>query len=221
MMDFFYEPRMIGARDWATVVFVLLIAIVVVVKSVFETRFQEFMRLAFSDKYLKVYRDSSYLMSGFTIFLFLVQLASLAFFIQLLLHHFFQTSKTDGILFVQILTFVSVFVLSKFLIDKIIGNAFNIEEFADQYNLQKVSYRTYVGLLLLPVDLILFYNSDASNLLIYFIIVVILLLNMLTYILSLKNYQNLLVGKLFYFILYLCALEIAPYYFIYYWFTKS
>ncbi|MBF6608106.1 MAG: DUF4271 domain-containing protein, partial [Flavobacterium sp.] len=28
-------------------------------------------------------------------------------------------------------------------------------------------------------------------------------------------------GKLSYFILYLCALEIAPYYFIYYWFANS
>ncbi len=221
MMDIVLEPRTMGARDWATIVFILLMIIVVVVKSVFETRFQEFMRLAFSEKYIKVYRDSSYLMSGFTIFLFVVQLASLAFFVQLMLHHFFHLPKTDGILYLQIFTFLTVFVLSKFLIEKIIGTAFSMEEFADQYNLQKVSYRTYVGLLLLPVNLILFYNTDQSNFLIYFLIVAVLLANMLTYALSLKNYQNLLLGKLFYFILYLCALEIAPYYFIYYWFTKS
>jgi hypothetical protein len=36
-----------------------------------------------------------------------------------------------------------------------------------------------------------------------------------------KNYQNIIFGKLFYFILYLCAFEIAPYYFMYYWFTKG
>ncbi|MCD8518719.1 MAG: DUF4271 domain-containing protein, partial [Flavobacterium sp.] len=34
-------------------------------------------------------------------------------------------------------------------------------------------------------------------------------------------YQNLLLRKIFYFILYLCTLEIAPYYFIYNWFTKN
>jgi hypothetical protein len=132
-----------------------------------------------------------------------------------------HTSKTDGILFIQIFTFLSVFVLSKFLIEKIIATSFNIEEFTDQYNLQKVNYRTYVGVLLLPIDAILFYNANLSDFLIYFLIVVILLINLLTYVISLKNYQNLLIGKLFYFILYLCALEIAPYYFIYYWFTKS
>ena len=36
-----------------------------------------------------------------------------------------------------------------------------------------------------------------------------------------KLYQNLLIRKIFYFILYLCTLEIAPYYFIYNWFTKN
>ena len=221
MMETILQPRIIGASDWATIIFVLMFVIIAIVKSVFESRFYDFMKLIVSDKYIKMYRDSTYLMSGFTIFLFVVQLVSLAFFIQLVLHHFLHTSKTDGILFIQIFTFLSVFVLSKFLIEKIIATSFNIEEFTDQYNLQKVNYRTYVGVLLLPIDAILFYNANLSDFLMYFLIVVILLINLLTYVISLKNYQNLLIGKLFYFILYLCALEIAPYYFIYYWFTKS
>ena len=221
MIHTILQPRIIGASDWATIVFVLMFVIVAVVKSVFENRFHDFMKLVVSDKYIKMYRDSMYLMSGFTIFLFVVQLVSLAFFIQLILNHFFHTSKTDGILFIQITTFLSVFVLSKFLVEKIIATSFNIEEFSDQFNLQKVSYRTYVGLMLLPIDTILFYNSNLPNFFIYLLIVAVLFTNLLTYVISLKNYQNLLIGKLFYFILYLCALEIAPYYFICYWFTKS
>jgi hypothetical protein len=221
MIETVLQPRIIGIQDWATIVFVALFTIVAVVKSVFETRFQDFMKLIVSDKYTKIYRDASYLMSGFTIFLFVVQLISVSLFIQLALHHFYHFSKTDGILFVQICTFLSVFVLSKFLIEKIIATSFAIEEFADQFNLQKVTYRTYVGVLLLPINAVLFYNSKTSDLPFYMIITAIVITNLLTYIVSLKNYQNLLFGKLFYFILYLCALEIAPYYFIYYWFTKS
>ncbi|WP_299518191.1 DUF4271 domain-containing protein [uncultured Flavobacterium sp.] len=49
---------------------------------------------------------------------------------------------------------------------------------------------------------------------------IILIVNALTYLISLKSYQSLLISKMFYFILYLCALEIAPYYFMYYWFTR-
>jgi len=221
MIETVLQPRIIGIQDWATIVFLVLFTIIAVVKTVFESRFQDFMKLIVSDKYTKIYRDASYLMSGFTIFLFLVQLTSLSFFIQLSLHHFYHFSKTDWILFLQICTFVSVFVLAKFLFEKIIATAFAIEEFADQFNLQKVTYRTYIGLLLLPINAVLFYNTIASDMVFYGIIFMIVLTNLLTYAVSLKNYQNFLIGKLFYFILYLCALEIAPYYFIYYWFTKS
>ncbi len=220
MFDTVLQPRIIGIQDWATIVFVAMFGIIVVVKSVFESRFQDFLNLIISDKYTKIYRDASYLMSGFTIFLFVVQLISFSFFIQLTLHKFYQLPKNDWILFIQINTFISVFVLSKFLIDKIIATSFDIEEFADQFNLQKVTYRTYIGILLLPVNAILFYNPNASDFLFYCIIAIIIATNLLTYIISLKNYQNLLIGKLFYFILYLCALEIAPYYFIYDWFVR-
>ena len=222
MIDQILQQRTMEARDWATVIFVIALILVAVAKTAFESRFYDFLRLIVSDKYVKIYRDSSNLLSGFTIALFVVQLVSFSFFIQLTLSYFnANISKTDWILFIQIFTFFSVFVLAKFLIEKIIATAFNIEEFAEQYNLQKVTYRTYIGLLLLPIDLVLFYTNNPSKWIIIGTIITILAINLFTYLVSLKNYQNIIFGKLFYFILYLCALEIAPYYFIYYLFSKS
>ncbi len=221
MMEHVLQPRILETRDWATIIFIIAFILVAIAKSVFENRFSDYIKLIVSDKYIKVYKDSAHLMSGFTILLFLVQLISLAFFIQLILSYFGYASKTDWILFIQIFTFLMVFVLSKFLVEKIIATAFNIEEFTEQFNLQKVSYRTYIGLLVLPIDIILFYNENPSNILIMLFIGIVLTINLLTYLISLKNYQNFLLSKVFYFILYLCALEIAPYYFMYYWFTKS
>ena len=221
MIETVLQPRIIENKDWATILFVLAFALIAFTRTVFESRFQEFLRILISDKYIKVYKDSSHLMSGFTIVLFVVQLLSISFFIQLLLNHFGYVSKTDWIVYLRIFTFMGVFVLSKFLIEKIIATTFNIDEFVEQFNLQKVSYRTFIGIVLLPINAFLFYNDKTSNTLIFSIIVVILSINLLTYLVSLKIYQNLLIGKLFYFILYLCALEIAPYYFIYYLITKN
>lgn len=221
MNAFVLDPRILEPRDWATVLFVLAFALVVVARNFFETRFAEYLRLGFSDKYVKVYRDSSNINSGFTIVLFLVQLVSLAFFVQLILAHFGRIEKTDWVIFIRVFTFLLSFILIKYLIEKIIATAFHIEEFAEQYNLQKVSYRTYIGLMLLPVNVLLFYNNNTPNYVIWCFIFIVLAANLWTYLISLKNYQNLLLSRLFYFILYLCALEIAPYYFLFYWFTKS
>lgn len=214
------HPRIIENKDWATVLFIVSFGLIVLTRNLFENRFHDFIRLIISDKYLKIYKESSHLMSGFTIFLFATNLISLTFFIQIIFHHLGYGAKTDWVLFVQLFTFLTVFILSKFLVEKIIATTFGIEEIIEEFNLQKVSFRTYLGLLLLPVTIILFYNDFVSNSLIYILIVILLIINLLTYLFSLKIYQNLIISHLFYFILYLCALEIAPYYFLYYLITK-
>ena len=221
MIETILHPRITDSKDWATVLFVLSFAIIAITKSVFENRFGDFANLIFSNKYSKVYRDSSHLQSSFTIALFFVQVISLAFFIQISLSYFGLGSKTDWILYIQIFTFLVFFILSKYLIEKIIATSFNIEEFMEQYNLQKVTYRTYIWLIILPLNIILFYSDSVSRNLLLAIIATTLTINAVTYLISIKKYQNLIFGKLFYFILYLCALEIAPYYFMYYWFTKG
>lgn len=215
------QPRIVESKDWATIVFVLAFALIVFAKSAFENRFNDFVRLLISDKYLKIYRDSSHLMSGFTILLFIVNLISLTFFIQLVLNHYDYGEKVDWTLFVRIFTLLMVFIVSKFLFEKIIATIFGIEELIETFNLQKVNYRTYIGLLLLPVSVIIFYSNYSTNSLILTIIIILLIINALGYFISLRIYQNLLINKLFYFILYLCTLEIAPYYFIYYLIKKN
>jgi hypothetical protein len=221
MIETILQPRILEHRDWATYLFIFSFVLIAITKTAFETRFSEFLRILVTDKYIKVYKDTSHLMSGFTILLFIVQIISFSFFIQLVLNFFGYVSKTDWVIFLRIFTFFGIFVLSKFLIEKIVATIFNIEEFAEQFNLQKVSYRTFIGLILLPINIYLFYNNTPANILIYFTIAVILIINLFSYLVSLKIYQNLLIGKLFYFILYLCALEIAPYYFMYYLITKN
>lgn len=214
-----FHERALESKDWATVLFVLCFALIAMTKTAFEGRFSDFAKLIYSDKYLKIYREEE-MTNWFTVLLFLVQVISFAFSIQLLLAYFGYAVKTDWVIYIQILTMTGVFILGKYLVEKIIFTSFGIEEFSEQFNLQKVSYRTYLGLLLLPVNIILFYNNSVPKIAIYIVIGVVLTINLLTYLNSLKIYQNLIFGKLFYFILYLCALEIAPYYFLYYWFTR-
>ncbi|WP_417354114.1 DUF4271 domain-containing protein [Flavobacterium sp.] len=221
MTDFVLHERITDSKDWATILFVFCFVLIAANRSVFGARFAEFSKLALSNKYIKIYKDSGNMTSSFTISFFFVQLVSFSFFIQFLLSYFGSSSKSSLITFVQIFTFLSFFILSKYLTEKIIATSFNIEEFNEQFNLMKVNYRTYIGLVLLPLNAILFYNSNPSPFVVYTILTLIIMGSLYSYIVSLKTYQNLILGKLFYFILYLCTLEIAPYYFMYYWFTKS
>jgi len=221
MLAFELHNRLIENKDWATILFVLCVGIIAINKTISSVRFNEFIRLAYSDKYTKIYKDSSNLMSGFTVSMFVLQLFSFSFFTLLVLNQFGKAEKTNGITYIQIFTFLTVFILSKFLIEKIVATAFKIEEFNEQFNSLKVNYRVYFGFILLPVNILLFYNTFDSKLFFQILLVTLLIINITIYIVALKLYQNLLMSKIFYFILYLCTLEIAPYYFIYNWFTKN
>ncbi len=221
MLGIELHERIVESKDWATLLFVLCLGIVTVNKSISWVRFSEFIRLAVSSKYNKIYRDSGNLLDGFTVSMFVLQLISFSFFILLVIQQFEAQKKDPLILYIQVFTLLSVFVLSKYLIEKIIATAFKIEEFTEHFNLLKVNYRTYLSLLLLPINIILFYNPIESSLFFWVLISLLFAINMITYVIAIKLYQNLLIRKIFYFILYLCTLEIAPYYFIYNWFTKN
>ncbi|WP_317165241.1 DUF4271 domain-containing protein [Flavobacterium difficile] len=215
------SERILVNKDWATVLFVLAIAIIALNKSIFSVRFNEFIKLGYSDKYNKVYKDTNNLLNWFTISMFIIQLISFSFFILLLLS-FFNYTKTDNyITYIQIVTFLFVFILSKFLIEKIVGTAIDSESMVDQFNLIKTNYRAFLGFILLPVNIVLYYNSTPIKEVFYVILCIFLLYNVFTYYFLVKTYQKIIIGKLFYFILYLCTLEIAPYYFMYYWVTKN
>lgn len=213
--------RILVNKDWATVLFVLAIAVIALNKSVFSIRFNEFIKLGYSDKYNKVYKDTNNLLSWFTISMFVIQLISFSFFILLMLSYFNYTKIDNYITYIQIVTFLFVFILSKFLIEKIIGTAINSESLVDQFNLIKVNYRAFLGFVLLPINIVLYYNSWPIKEVFYIILSVFLLYNVFTYYFLVKTYQKTILSKLFYFILYLCTLEIAPYYFMYYWVTKN
>ncbi|WP_353168098.1 DUF4271 domain-containing protein [Flavobacterium sp.] len=221
MNNILLTERILINKDWAALLFVLAIAIVAINKTIFSVRFNEFIKLGYSEKYNKIYKDTNNLLSWFTISMFVIQLISFSFFILLFLSYFNYTKTDNFITYIQVITFLFVFILSKFLIEKIIGTAIDSESLVDKFNLIKVNYRAFLGFILLPINIVLYYNSWPIKEVFYIILTIFLLYNVFTYYFFIKTYQKTILSKLFYFILYLCTLEIAPYYFMYYWITKN
>ena len=112
MIETILHSRIIENKDWATILFVLSFGTIAATKTAFENRFTDFVKLIYSDKYINIYKEGSHLKSSFTIALFFVQLISFAFFIQISLSYFENTSKTDWVLFIKIITLLVYFVLS-------------------------------------------------------------------------------------------------------------
>ncbi|WP_028376829.1 DUF4271 domain-containing protein [Leeuwenhoekiella sp. MAR_2009_132] len=204
------------SNDWITIVFVACLALIVLVKVAYETRFIDFTELLINEKYLLKANKEIKFQDPFNLILFVAQLLSVSLFIQIALTHFgIAVEISPVLLYIRIALVYVVFIALKFFIERMMGVLFSGEHVLSSYQFQKLSYRSFFALILLPVNALFVYGINPSLILIKIIIGVFVLFNLISLFNTLRKYEKLIYFNLFYFILYLCALEIAPYFILY------
>jgi hypothetical protein len=129
-------------------------------------------------------------------------------------HLLHVNTELDGVnLFVLILFYVAVFISVRFLVGFFLAVLFEREKEQQYLTFSKISYLSNFSILIFPLIIINFYIN--SILYSKFLILTSFLLLLIYYFLQLKNNQKLIFNNLFYFILYLCLLEFAPYIIVY------
>ncbi len=213
--------REIISTEWYTILFVLCLSILAMAKYIFSSRFNDFLWLVGKSKYLKIYAREQKFIDQFDAFLFLNLVISLSIFF-FLGHSTFVGGISFNIgLFIKILLGIGAIILIKVLLERLIGSLFGIDTLIDSYLFQKTSYKNFSGLLLLPINILLVFTIPLSINLFYVIIGLLFIINLMGFITSIKTHQKTILNNIFYFILYLCALEIAPYVILYKLFINS
>ena len=207
-----YTNRIIESLDWVTLIMVGCIVVIAILKVIYPKRFEDFIRLPVSNSYFLAKGKSEELRHPFSILLFLIQLISISLFAYLF---FLEKGKATVLLFFQILSAVFIFIIVKTSIEKMIGAVFSIKKVIDQYIYEKLTYRNFISLLLIIANLIFYFSvkPDLNTLLIF--TGILFLINILILFYTYKNYRSLIFSNFFYFLLYLCALEISPYLILY------
>lgn len=200
------------ANNWNTAFFVVIFLLLVVAKTSFFNRFTDFLQLPFNLKYLRVYNKEKTLLHPFNLLMCTVQIMAFSMFIVIALRvlevDYFSTINNKYLL---VATIVVLLLALKAILQKMIANIFNIDGLVEEYIYRKVSYFNYTAYLFLIASLLFTYVITPTKALIIVVVVLYILINLVGWFLTVKKYQSLILSKLFYFILYLCALEIAPY----------
>lgn len=207
-----YTNRIIESLDWVTLIMVGCILIIAILKIIYPKRFDDFIKLPVSNNYFLAKGKSEELRHPFSILLFVIQLISISLFVNLF---FLEKGKANVLLFLQILFVVFVFIIVKTSIEKMIGAIFSIEKLIDHYIYEKLSYRNFLSLLLIITNLIFYFSIKPALNILLILTGILFLVNMLILSYSYKNYRSLIFSNLFYFLLYICALEISPYLILY------
>ena len=207
--------REIITYEWLTVFMVLGLVSITVAKLLFADRFLEFVGVLGNSKYLKFYTKEQKYTDFFDALLFLNLVISISIFGYLSYLTLEPTQTFELTLFFKILSVITGLALIKISTERLVGRLFEIDKIIDSYLFQKTSYKNFSGFILLLINALLLYTIDPSKTIVVAVISIMVLINLIGFMTSFKNHQKTVVSNLFYFILYLCALEIGPYLILY------
>lgn len=215
-MDLESIVRQTNYLNWVTITLVLNLSLLAIAKTTNPIEFQHFIRLFKTSKYIVLGQKQSKLTSLFNVLLTLFQLLSASIFLFICIDTFFEEHFTiNRNLFFSIFIFYSIFFICKILTEKTIGVIFSIEQTINEYLFHKISYRNFFGILLFPFELFFIYTAKPSKITLLICLCILIILNVTSLFSAYKKNENLILGQLFYFILYLCTLEITPYFILY------
>lgn len=204
--------RTLHSTDWITFVFLFSLLCLVFAKSFFYSQFKNFIILPFNNKYIFLYNKNGNLLHGFHLSLSLFQLLNLSLYFILASSIFPGPDMVTNHSFLLLATAIlSVFFLLKVGLQLTTGIVFGFEKLSATVIFKKMTYMNYSSLVMFGANLLLGYVFQGSKPVILVSLFLILLINLIGWIGIVKIHQKLIASHFFYFILYLCTLEIAPF----------
>ncbi len=203
--------RTAESSDWITVLLFGSLLFVLIAKSIDYTRFLNFIVLPFNNKYIFMYIKKERLLNWFHVLFTIFQVINTSLFLFLVYLNLISEHKIDYP-YVYPLAFIGVlvFILLKIILQLTNGAIFGSQSVFSELIFKKMSYLNYGGIVLFLANILLSYVAINPNIVIFTAIFLFISVNIIGWALVLKNYQNFIANYFFYFILYLCTLEIAP-----------
>lgn len=208
-------PREFDSNNWITVLLVCIISLIAFIKLNYAIDFYHFRRLLISNKYFSKNKSALTILGRFGGLLFIVRLLLVSLGLYYLLIGLGYSTATTFTFYSKIAIIYTVFTASKCFLEKIVGALFSIELLSDRYIFFKISYKNFLSFFLLPLIIILAYTWDGSPFFYKIATGLFLLFNLGFLAYFYKKRKQLILQNMFYFILYLCIFEFAPYYILY------
>ena len=198
-------------NDWYTTIIIASLAIIAVAKLINPIRFVGFMKLIGNSNYLRIHFKDHRFFDPFDVFLFINFCLNAVLTGILTCSYLEPNAVLSYIDFIKLVIILGLGLLIKVLIELAVGSLFEIGKILHSYVFQKISVLNLLGVLLLPLNSLLVFSFPGQPSLLVITLAISSLIILIGLFKSIKSYQKLLINNFFYFILYLCTLEIGPY----------
>jgi hypothetical protein len=207
-------------NDWILFIFLFILFLLAIVRLSFKDRLLHTNTLFIQKKYLKQYfnKEKNIVLNLFQTSLFIIQVLSLSLLFYFAIDNFKLNPIYIGFNgYLYILLGITLYFLFRHLIGMFLAEVFSLKKFHKRVLYDKMSYFNNLSLWILPFIITYAYIDIFKGGFFTFILVLFSILLVFRYVLFILNNKTLLYNNLFYFILYLCAFELAPLFVLFRW----
>lgn len=200
--------RDVLSNNWIVLIFIFSIGILFFLKIFNTDKLKGYATSIFNKGFIEIEAEDNYFRFsffhvGFSFFFLLMLTLS----IYLTMHQNFQKEAFLFLDYLQVSKYVLLCLTIRYVADFLLIILFEIRDsLVTYFFFSRRSYSYSISLGLLILNILYFYTFNSY----YFLIFGIIALFSIRYLLILYYNKNLIIKELFYFILYLCAFELAP-----------
>ncbi len=195
------------STNWVTLIFMVLLLCVFLLKGFHRTKLKEYFFAFFNKGFIvSEIEERASLLNRFSVVLFFFTTGTFGLLTFFLMNYFSQKVFLEISLFWKTLLVFVGYLTVKRILEKLFVVLFSIQTQTVSFLTAKSIYTHTISLWTFPVLILFFYAALPNQFLFGFI----LFLFVIKLGLLFANNKNLILSKLFYIILYICAFEIAP-----------
>jgi len=207
--------RHVISNDGYVISSLVSLLIILIVKSINRRRFSDLIRLFTNSNYLRIYLKEHRFLDVFDFILFFNFIINCTAYAYVLYGSFINLIEINTNKFVTISIAIIIFLALKLILKLLIGYLFDLHKTISILIFQQISTINFIGIMLLPINLLLVFglNFDIKWIILSIILIATTILNGM--LKTIQTNLNFVLSNFLYFILYICTLEIGPYVIIY------
>lgn len=202
--------REVLTNDFFTLGILICLIIISCSKLFFNNSFFLFFNHCFSLKIFRFNSQTPQLKTGFKILLDFNFVMTMVICFAAFNNNTNNISNLDYIVWLKPLLILCFFLIVKYLIEKLTAIIFEIEKISFLYQSRRNEFMRLIGILNIPLIILMSYNHNYNSNFIFLAFGLLLIIYGYGLYVSLNSSKNGIIKYFFYFILYLCALEISP-----------
>ena len=198
--------REILSNNWVAITFVLGLLLLALLKLFNAEKMKGYSLSIFNKGFVEIESQEKSRFSFFSVAFITFSLLSISLTIFFLLNQYVENIYFTFQEYIKVSFLVLVYTLGRFLLEHFLMRLFGIQDVLAHFYMSKRGYLYSISVGLFFLNIIYYYGFSKKEVLLTGVLALFAIRLLLVTI----NNKNLIIKELFYFILYLCAFEIAP-----------